>query len=126
MRRQITSPLDCIIEIVAWARTREMPKLINEALQNSEERLVRGLGTDNIHLTQFSSLLRFAVITEHQAFSVAFLSSCLWGDFLREDNNTIASPSHNCKPGGVLIFTLGPCAIWREICLVLLVSWWIR
>lgn len=85
-----------------------------------------GSGTENIHLTQFSSLLRFAVITEHQAFSVAFLSSCLWGDFLREDNNTIASPSHNCRPGGALIFTLGPCAIWREICLVLLMSWWIR
>lgn len=56
-----------------------MPKIINEALQNSEERLVRGLGTENIHLTQFSSLMKFAVITEHQA--QLFLASAFGGIF---------------------------------------------
>lgn len=43
-----------------------MPKIISEALQNSGERLVRGLGTEHIHLTQFSFFIKAGVITEHQ------------------------------------------------------------
>lgn len=96
----------------AWAWTREMPKTNQcEALQNSEESGWRGSGNRrNIHLVSFP--LRFAVITEHQAFSVAFLSSCLWG-ILREYNNIIAS--HPSEARWSTHFHIRAWCTWREI-----------
>lgn len=98
----------------------------NNQWRPAELRREAGEVSCNREHTSYSVLSPYEICCHYWTSSLAFLSFCLWGDFLREDNNTIASPSHNCRPGGALILTLGPCAIWREICLVLLRSWWIR
>lgn len=67
--------------------------------------MVRGRKAEHIYLTQFSVLIKAGIITKHQTECFPLLLS-LGRIFFKEDNNKIASPSHNCRPGGVLIFTL--------------------